>query len=436
MPRIELTITTKYFNELNARHGIREILQNAQDAEDQYNAPMTVDHVGDTLRVENIGTVLTHEVLLLGHTSKQDRQDLRGHFGEGLKIGILALLRNGHEVKIRTGSEVWVPKIENSEKFNSPVLVFHIEKGRLEKARVRVEISGVSKEMWGDIRKDFLFLDKPKESESIRTSAGTLLVNERYRGKLFVKGIFVQSDPGLTYGYDFTSAHTDHNRKIVDSFDRRYYTRTIWSNALAIRPDLFEPFFGLLENEAMDLEGLRDFGAAEIPAPILNRVEKKFSDRHGKNAIPVGNLAESKDIEHLGKVGVVVPKILGAVLRQTMGNVEDVKKSLENEVLKAYSWHELSAEQKANLERAITLVSVRTPTTLDGIDIVDFRSPNLLGQFKEGRSLISSKILSNFGETLRTLVHEVAHQHGGDGDKGHVDEIEETWTAIVVHLSQ
>jgi len=70
---------------------------------------VVVDWRQGVLRIENEGAHLSREALLFGTTSKMGRADLIGKFGEGLKLGVLALVRAGRPVTIRSGSEVWNP---------------------------------------------------------------------------------------------------------------------------------------------------------------------------------------------------------------------------------------------------------------------------------------------------------------------------------------
>lgn len=148
--KIELTIKTNYLPNWGAYEGIRELVQNGQDAKTEFGASFDVTYRKDasTLVLTNDGCTLPHEALLFGHTSKDGRGDLIGKFGEGLKLGVLALVRSEHAVKIRSGSEVWVPAIERSERFNADVLVFNIASGREQKNRVQVEIGNVSEGDW------------------------------------------------------------------------------------------------------------------------------------------------------------------------------------------------------------------------------------------------------------------------------------------------
>lgn len=438
--KIELTIKPTYLPNWGCYEGLRELVQNAKDAEVELQAKLEVWHRRDssTLCIENDGCTLPHEALLFGHTTKAQRGDLIGKFGEGLKLGVLALVRAGHPVRIRSGSEVWVPTIERSEKFDSDVLTFDIQKGRAEKDRVSIEVGNISAADWAEFRKCFLFIDEPKKDEAVRTDYGTLLMSGEHAGKLYVKGIFVQSDPALKFGYDFVDMDVDRDRRMVDRYDLAWRTRVIWQRAMGARPDLFGDFLALVDENKEDVSGLDEYSAKSLPKGLLDEAAGQFSAKFGADAVPVASLAESKDLEHLGKRGVVVNKPLQAVLQAVMGNTEAVKEGLRKEVVRRYAWNELSAEDKTNLEQAIFLVNGAEKVALEDLDVVDFRSENLDGMFERDaekeRVLLAKKILGSRKETLRVLVHEVAHRQGADGDKGHVARIEGIWSTISERL--
>jgi hypothetical protein len=438
MTRIELSITADYVPGWGLAEGIREMISNARDAEVELSAPMTVSFNGktQTLAFENEGVTLDRNVLLIGQSSKRDRSDTIGRFGEGLDIGVLALIRGGHPVVIRSGGEVWTPCIEPSEKFGgASVLVFNIVGGREERKRVRVEIGNVAAEDWKAMREHFLFLDK-KSVPSVVTDYGTLLTSDRFRGRIYVKGILVQTDPKLSYGYDLSDAELDRDRRIIASWDLETRLRRIWNGALAARPDLFDDYVKLLDNQAPDVTNTSAWNVDEIPEAASAYVAQRFAERHGKDAVPVNNMGESQEVEHLGKRGIVVSRSLIAVLTRTFGDLDALKGALKEEVIATFSWHDLDETERANLTRAVALVNAVEEVSLANIDIVDFRSKDLLGQFKGGRLLLVKRILADRRETLATLVHEASHRQGGDGEKNHVAQIERIWSHIVENVEK
>lgn len=432
--RIELTIKTDYLPEWNISHALRELLQNAKDAELEFNAPMGVRHRKDTntLVIENDGCVIPHEALLFGHTTKLDRGDLAGKFGEGIKLAMVVLARSGYDVKIRSGSEVWVPKIERSDKFNADVLCVHIEKGRACKDRVQIEVGGITAEEWETMKGHFLFLSDLK-GRHVETSQGTLLLDARYQGKMFVKGIFVQNNPQLIYGYNLKDAQIDRDRKMIQSADSQFRILDIWKEALVTHTIMVEDTFsGLLDKQAADVEGLRDWNVHSIPLEQRQSLAARFKTTHGDSAVPVGTLADSKDIEHLGRKGIIVPKSLKAVLESVMDSAEVAKVKLREEVTKTYGWHELTEVEKANMEKVLNIVSKVSPCSLDEVDIVDFRDPCLKGMFKDTRILLAKTQVQDLCEGLATFIHELAHKiGGGDGEHSHVGNMEKLWTGVV-----
>lgn len=428
--KIQLTIKTSYLPKWHIWEGIRELVQNARDAEVEHHARMDIRHGGDMLRIENKGTTLPLKALLLGHTTKLGNEATIGQFGEGLKLGILALVRAGISVKIRNGDEVWTPVIEHSPVFDEDVLAFEIEGGRKYQERVLVEVA-CSKKAWDDVRDRLLFVRKPRKSEQITSRYGSLLLGDRYKGRVYVKGIFVSHHDDLQFGYDLAFANLDRDRKMVEHWNLRTMTRTVLLQALGKSPKLRAGAFEIFETKSPETDGL-EYSLDSLDDATAALVADTFAAKHGKDAVPVASLAESADIEHLGKRGVVVPDSLRKVLEKTVGSLESVKEELRTEVTKTYSWHELSDAQKTNLVDGIELVDSVVGLKLEDVVVVDFRSDDLMGQFADGRMvLIAAKHLDNAATTLEILVHETAHRDGSDGDKSHVAKIEHIWSGIV-----
>jgi len=433
--KIELTIKTDYLPTWGVWEGLRELVQNARDAEIELGAPMTLTHHNETLRIENDGCVLPHEALLLGHTTKATRSDTIGKFGEGLKLGILALIRAGIPVKIRSGSEVWVPTIQRSEKFNADVLVFDVQGGRKPENRVRIEVQGITKEVWEGSKWKFRFNAKADDT-TVVTDYGTLLLAEKSKGHVYMKGVYVHSDPKLEYGYDLKSGDLDRDRKMVDRYDFMFRAKDILTYAVAARPDLLKGFVGALERQSPDVQGI-DANSWSLNPEAVKGVVADFQAKHGPDAVPVRNIGDSKDLDHLGKKGIVVSESLAAVLGKTMPSADSVKQALSVEAQESFGWDVLTAEEKSNLEEAVELVNASgvVPVTLTEVEVVNFRSKDILGLYRDGKIFLRKDRLNDAAMTLETLVHECAHKGGlGDGEHAHVSRIEAIWSGIVTHL--
>ena len=177
MTRIELTIKVDYLPTWGAWEGVRELVQNAKDAETQLNARMTVAHdaTAGRLSIVSEGVTLATETLLLGQTTKvgTGRGDLIGQFGECMKLGLLALVRAGHAVSITNGADRWAPAIVDSPTFGVKVLAVDVTPGAaVTRRQVRIDVDGITTATWAEYRERFLFLAKPAASERTATAAG------------------------------------------------------------------------------------------------------------------------------------------------------------------------------------------------------------------------------------------------------------------------
>jgi hypothetical protein len=437
MAKIDLSITAAYLPDWGLAEGVRELVQNARDAEIQFGARMAVRHdKGSRLIIENEGVELPHEALLFGTTTKLERDDLIGRFGEGLKLGILALVRSGFPVRIRSGSEVWVPEIVRSEKFKARILSVEIRGGNEPRKRVRVEVAGISEAGWESLRSNFLFLQKLRASDQVETPAGTLLLHDDFAGQIYVKGIRVARRENVRYGYDLVHAKVDRDRRMLDEHDVKNETSRIWQDAIARRPDLEGPLYQLLKQESAVDAAHASWHLSEAQRKAL---ADRFVNEFGSAAVPVESSGESMQIEHLGRKGIVAARPIREALRTVFGTVDSLKRELAKEIVRRWSWADLATTEQRCFTNAVRMLKSATDVRVEAIDIVDFRSETLRGLYDgEARKIrIARRLLNDEAATLAELVHEAAHSvsAASDGTKDHVQAIELIWTEIYREMS-
>ena len=90
-------ITLEYRKHWKEWEAIRELIQNALDSDKQTTRIYKQD---GNLIIEDKGKGLQVKHLLLGISEKQDKENTRGQFGEGLKIALIVLKRLGYDVEI------------------------------------------------------------------------------------------------------------------------------------------------------------------------------------------------------------------------------------------------------------------------------------------------------------------------------------------------
>jgi hypothetical protein len=421
MARIELTISADYLPNWKLMEGLRELIQNAKDAEVQHDAKMTIDYRNrrvdgyDTggLIITNDGCTMPLEALLLGHTTKLGDSRTIGQYGEGLKLAAVALIRNGYKLKIRNGSEVWEPKIEKSATFDSNVLVFDIHKGRKFENRVQFEVLGVNDQEWEDIRSKILFLsDKPLAK--ISNEDGQLLLDSEYAGKIFLKGMFV-AKCDHKYGFNFYEGDIDRDRRMLN--DVTYKIQTFCAslmnseaNRKIIGSWYFEQIsqgsfnYGYLHNEAVEF--------------IAEKFKKSFGD-----VIPVESEEEEKELAHLGSRGRVTNRYLRNILERKFGTASDLIRKLRLNAEKTYALEDLEQEERDNFNFCLQLVQRAYYATGEvsdlNVSIVDFADSKTLGTYADGLIRIARKLLLHKSKLIVTLAHEAAHKYGDNSESFH-----------------
>lgn len=423
--RIPLTLSTDYVPDWAVVEGLRELIANAIDA-----GSASFTFRGDTAILENHGADIERDALLLGVTSKGDGSASIGHFGEGMKLGVLALLRCGKAVRIVGRSETWRARLEEHETFpGRSVLVFHTRTNRESKDGVTVEVSGITREEWEQAKDLFLVFAQPKDVLDT-SSYGRLLKDPGLRGRVYVKGVLVQTRPELSYGYDLSGVKTDRDRRMVSHWDAQWATSYILRDCAKI-PESGIDFLRIIEEgDAWETANLQYIGASTCEALVL-----EFLTKYGDDAYPVANMAEATDLAHYGVRGIPVPKDMLATLLKGGLNAEEAKRKACETPKRVLALQDLTIPERSALQWAILRIEAAgVADVLTRIRVVEFSADNLLGLYHAGNIDISRKVLADRAECLATLIHEFAHDNGGDGDKNHVASIEHLWTLVVRNM--
>lgn len=417
----EISLTENYVSSWTAQDGLRELVQNMLDGETSgFKEEISIK--GQNLVLKNYDAALPREALLIGYSTK-DGQTSIGQFGEGLKLGLLALLRAGYKVKFFNGGETWHPLITTSSSYNARVLTFDIKKrsGKgLQNKDLTVEIVQ-GKDLWEESKNIFLF--RQKDINSISTRYGDILLDRP--GQIFVKGIKVGNFE-FTYGYNFNNMKLDRDRKLASPFDLKWEAGVCWNLAVNANPNLSKTIYSLLENQAQD---------TIINPPKKHELKQEFLSRYGENAYPVDNLGDSRELETLGFKGVVVNSHLMGVLMLHFDPIEKIKEDAVTKNPKLFSWHELAEEERENLKLGEKALKLAIPDyeVMPSLNVVEFPIEKVLGRFKDGEIFLARKILSNLGQTISTIVHEVMHFFNPDGAE-HAYTVEEILGQICAKL--
>jgi len=437
MTTLELTISSDYVRSWGPWEAIRELLQNAYDAADKNGGDVRVKYTkGGSLIIESTAGDITRDTLLLGVTSKAHDDTQRGQFGEGYKLAMMVLCRAGRKVRVHTRTESWTPSIESSDKFGGADLLKLNIRPRTTEGSVKWIIDNVNPNDWESVQDNCLMLRKPK-GEVIDVHNGHILRDEKYAGKLYVRGLFVGNLPdGYRWGYDLHSVRLDRDRKMADPWSLRYAVAVAVESALTRKSVEVSDVIELFRSNSGEGKALREYSFAVTG--IAQDLTAEFTREHGEEAVPCTDMEQAVMARQHGLKSVMVPEGQKVLLEQKLGTFEARLQDRGLSVKRHVQPDELTDEQVDLILRSSRLLSKHCDQKVN-IAVVEFVSDTVNGTHhvtSEGESQIcvARRLLGDPKELWATLIHEAAHIYGGDGSVEHRRGIEELASRIILGL--
>lgn len=344
MGKYEVSLATTYVKHWTVADAIRELLQNAIDAQtqDPINHPMSWEYTPPssansansddpgTLTISTRGAYLDTSTLLLGASSKQDDSSTIGQFGEGYKVASLVLLRNGLQMRILNGmrGEEWTPRMVKSRRYKTDVLTFFTG-GAPKRDELTFEVTGLTQEQFDSCRHVYTeFMQAAGLSlqpiPQCTCELGTVcLTPEGQKSAVYVGGLFVCHHAPYEYSYNFEPGHLnlDRDRKLASSFDLEWLASKMWLS-MCTRQEARDIVLELIQQEAADVKFIHSvyFGASlSIVQELSLEAWENFKKQYGEDAIPVFTQAELERISKSGKYkAILVPQMYRDLLNRTL----------------------------------------------------------------------------------------------------------------------
>jgi hypothetical protein len=269
------------------------------------------------VELANYNVQLSPKTLGLGYSSKKTNPDLAGTHGEGYKIACLTMIRNGYLMKFKASSANWKFLVPGFRKRNAGYLCCNIkwvkdaymvkmkaaEKQKASQARqpplrakvwadVYVIIGGargkdgekIPEEEFKLWMKQSLELEPP--SKVMKTKKGTLILDEEFSNKLYLKGLLLKrdaEDKPFKYGYDIAHGKVDRDRaSLTKSAEQGAILAATWAES--IKKEGAVPlidYFGMLQDD----ERWADIQFAEdnISAATAKEIRQYLRDQDPEN---------------------------------------------------------------------------------------------------------------------------------------------------------
>lgn len=346
----EITISPNYVNNWGIKEAIREILQNAIDGETN-GYPKDVNYSNNRLSISNKGISLLAKDLILGCSSKDDQDGMIGKYGEGFKLALIVLLRKGMSVEIENCSKIWKPSFKVSDKFGTQVLNIEEYTGDSNNDYLIFNIEPVDNQLYESLLDYFPCIDD-NFGKVVNCDNGQILLDRRFKGKMYVEGLYVQTDDNFQYGYNFNSdvVELDRDRKAINYYELRALT----AQSIITAEECNKEIFDAISESYVDVRDIKEV-IDEASESFLQEYREQFYE---ENELEENTLVATESVmKQLEQMEVDVPVVKGSEIQSyliakandKLGVIEEAKEAIKKKSEKEEAFDDLNNSKYARL---------------------------------------------------------------------------------------
>ena len=345
----EITISPNYVSNWGINEAIREILQNAIDA-DKNGYKKSIYYNGDTLYINNEGISLSAKDLILGCSSKSDQDGMIGKYGEGFKLALVVLLRKGMNVYVDNNDKLWSPSFKVSEQFGTQVLnIEESDDGRGE--GLTFVISPVDQQLYNSLLNYFPCIDE-SFGNIVNCDNGQILLDKQFKGKMYVEGLYIQTDDNFQYGYNFNSdiVELDRDRKAINYYELRALT----AQSIVTAEECNKEIFDAITKSCVDVRDIEEV-IDEASESFLEEYREQFYE---ENELEENTLVATESVmKQLEQMDIDVPVVKGTEIQSyliakandKLGIIEEAKEAIKNKDEKEEAFDDFKGSKYARL---------------------------------------------------------------------------------------
>lgn len=345
----EITISPNYVSNWGINEAIREILQNAIDA-DKNGYKKSIYYNGDTLYINNEGISLSAKDLILGCSSKSDQDGMIGKYGEGFKLALVVLLRKGMNVYVDNNDKLWSPSFKVSEQFGTQVLnIEESDNGRGE--GLTFVISPVDQQLYNSLLNYFPCIDE-SFGNIVNCDNGQILLDKQFKGKMYVEGLYIQTDDNFQYGYNFNSdvVELDRDRKAINYYELRALT----AQSIVTAEECNKEIFDAITKSCVDVKDIEEV-IDEASESFLEEYREQFYE---ENELEENTLVATESVmKQLEQMDIDVPVVKGTEIQSyliakandKLGIIEEAKEAIKNKDEKEEAFDDFKGSKYARL---------------------------------------------------------------------------------------
>lgn len=260
---IDYNMSKEYCSDWSAIDAIREMVQNAIDSGCDYECKAEQGYITVTTK----GKALPLDTLMLGQSVKSE--DAIGKYGEGYKIGMLVLTREGLLPNITTSGY----NITGGFSINQ----FNIETFKIQVAEFGPCPNITFKCKWDGIDIEELKAKLPAFTGNNPDLPSNIDIWQNRPGEIFVNGLYVTKED-LVFGYNFApnKIKLNRDRNMVDGV---HWQLAKYFSELGVK--YAETIFNLIERDAPDV---RDLSYHLYDDKLKAELARLFYNKYGDGA--------------------------------------------------------------------------------------------------------------------------------------------------------
>lgn len=230
MKEYPLSMAPGYLSHWSVSDAVRELVQNALDRTEELLYRWYEEEDGrHTLTLTTPDVTLHQSLLLLGNGTKSDDEGSRGGFGEGMKASMLILAREGFNLVINNGSNIWMPVYKMNEMYDTEMLYVIETEGNPTGEDLVFTIPGLTSE-----EKETIISNTLAMQEGFKHVKGTFILDQpEHKGRVYVGGLFVATSD-MVKGYNFSpeDVKLNRDRQMLPEWDLKKLVSELWCDSI------------------------------------------------------------------------------------------------------------------------------------------------------------------------------------------------------------
>ena len=181
---------------------------------------------------------------------------------------------------------------------------------------------------------------------------GSILLDKKFKGKMYVEGLYIQTDDNFQYGYNFNSdvVELDRDRKAINYYELRALT----AQSIVTAEECNKEIFDAITKSCVDVRDIEEV-IDEASESFLEEYREQF---YYENKLEENTLVATESVmKQLEQMDIDVPVVKGTEIQSyliakandKLGIIEEAKEAIKNKDEKEEAFDDFKGSKYARL---------------------------------------------------------------------------------------